>query len=116
MTKALFIRLSICIVAFGICIYAYIVKQNMLTDIKIKVPKMINEIVALKEENKSINYDIEHFENPIHLMELISTVDFAHLKHPILNEVFTLTEGMALQEIDKEEEIKSVLHVTIGAK
>jgi hypothetical protein len=103
MKKLLFIKILICLFVFGICLYSYVEKQNELTSLKIEVPKIAKEIEDLKVEIKKINYEVEMFENPAYLMQLIRQPEYAHLKHPFVEDVLTIPEGMALfDEKDKE--------------
>lgn len=79
--------------------YAYVSKVNQLTEVKLKVPKIEKEIRLLIEENKNLKYQIERFENPTHLMELARSVEYTHLKHPLLKDVLKVQEGVALGQV-----------------
>lgn len=98
MNNGLFIRLGICLLVFGVCLYSYIDKQNELTSLKIKIPELAKEIDTLNQQIKRFQYEVDQFENPAHLMELAKHPEFSHLKHPLLDEVLTVQEGIALQE------------------
>lgn len=90
-------RLLICIFAFCLCLYAYIDKQNRVTELRLKIPEITKEIRAVAEENCRMQYQIDQFENPQHLMELAARPEYNHLKHPLVKEVVTMKESVALQ-------------------
>ncbi|OGN59739.1 MAG: hypothetical protein A3F40_03925 [Chlamydiae bacterium RIFCSPHIGHO2_12_FULL_27_8] len=102
MNKSFIIKISICLLTFAICLYSYVEKQNELTSIKIEIPKVFSDIENLKEEIKKMQYEVESFENPQYLMQLMQKPQFGHLKHPFVDEVLMLKEGVALfEEKDK---------------
>lgn len=90
--------MGICLSLFGAYLYSYLETQNRLTKIKIEIPEMEREIQLLKEENKRLVYQINQFENPSHLIELVHRPEFSHLKHPILKEILTVPEAFASNE------------------
>lgn len=96
-------RLLICIFAFCLCLYAYIDKQNRVTELRLKIPEISKEIRAAAEENCRMQYQIDRFENPEHLMELAAQPAYSHLKHPLVKEVVTMNEAVALQLPAREE-------------
>lgn len=98
MKSGLIIQLSICVALFGLGLYSYLEKQNTLTRLKMTIPVLAEEIAQIKEQSSHYRYEIDQFENPIHLMELARSPEFAHLKHPILDEVTSIEEGVALRE------------------
>ena len=100
-------RLLVCIFAFCLCLYAYIDKQNRVTELRLKIPEISKEIRALAEENCRMQYEIDQFENPQHLMELAALPEYSHLKHPLLKEVVTMKEAVALQLPAREEPRKA---------
>lgn len=95
--------MGICVVVFGISTFSYINKSNDLTRIKLRLPKEEREVALLRERNKQLRYEISQFENPAHLMELAR--EFSHLRHPIVEEVLKVKEGLALGEAKKSKEI-----------
>lgn len=91
-------RVGICICTSAFCIYSYIDRQNQLTHLKIQIPIVEKEIQSLREQTKKLHYEIDRFENPSHLLELTRMPQFSHLRHPLLRDILTLGEGIALQE------------------
>jgi hypothetical protein len=118
--KGPLIRVLVCIGAFGISLYSYIDKQNAVTKRRLDIPVIAKEIKDLKEMNTRLQYEIDLFESPEHLMELARHSEYSHLKQPLLKEVLTMQEGLALEvsSEDKEEKtaIRPKLKFAIGAK
>lgn len=116
----LLIRLLVCIASGGALLYSYIDKQNEVTYRRLKVPVLAKQIKDLKEENTQLQYEIDLFESPQHLMELARHCEFSHLKHPMLKEIVTLQEGLALQVSSEEKRdptaVRPKVKFAIGAK
>ena len=106
MFKGILIRILVCIGAFGIFLYAYIDKQNAVTKRRLTIPVVAKEIKDLKEANTRLQYEIDLFESPEHLMQLARHSEYSHLKQPLLKEILTLPEGLALQVVSDEQEQK----------
>jgi len=103
MHKGILIRIVICIFSFGFFLYSYIDKQNKLTELRILIPGLVKEIKTIDEENTRLQYEIDQFENPGHLIELARHSEFSHLKHPFIKDVLTVNEGVAIQEKVEEQ-------------
>jgi hypothetical protein len=118
--KGLLIRILICIGACGIFLYSYVDKQNAVTWRRLEIPVLAKEIKDLKEANTRLQYEIDLFESPEHLMELARHSEFSHLKHPMLKDIVTMQEGLALQISSEEKKDTSAalpkLKFAIGAK
>lgn len=91
-------RVGICICAGAFCLYSYIDRQNKLTHLKIQIPIIEKEIQGIREQTKKLHYEIDRLESPSHLLELTRMPQFSHLRHPLLRDILTLGEGIALQE------------------
>ncbi len=91
-----------------------------MTKRRLEIPVLAKEIKDLKEANTRFQYEIDLFESPEHLMELARHSEFSHLKQPMLKEILTMQEGMALEvsSEDKEEKVvvRPKLKFAIGAK
>lgn len=98
MNKGFLIKIVICIFAGGIFLYKYLNKVNELTEHKLLLPKIEKEIYILKEDSERLQYIIDQFENPTHLMELSRSPEYSHLKHPLFKNVLKVQEGVALKE------------------
>lgn len=82
-------RFFICIFAAGAALFTYIDKQNELTELRLAIPALAKNVKGIQDENIQLKYEIERFESPIHLMELMRKPEFSHLKYPyIKDEVF----------------------------
>jgi len=95
------IRIGMCIFIFGFCLYSYIHRQNELTSLRIKIPEMEKRIRVILEESRQLEYQVDQFENPAHLMELARHPEFSHLQHPLLKDILLVPEGIAL-EVEKK--------------
>lgn len=95
------IQMFICIVVAGLSLYIYIDKQNDLTQLRLSVPALNKELKQIQEENVRLQYEIDRFESPIHLMELARKPEFGHLKYPHVDEILILPEGIIPMEKEK---------------
>ncbi len=110
-------RIGFCIMIFSFFLYSYIDCQNELTSLKIHLPKKKEKLATLQEENKHLQYKIDQYENPTYLMELAQNKHFAHLKHPFVEDIMALPEGMALQTQTEKNIIEDYQVVLpVGAK
>lgn len=86
----IFIRIFVCILMAGFGLYLYIYEQNQLTALRLAIPSLAKEVRNIQEENSRLKYEIDQFETPIHLMELMRMPEFGHLKFAYNNEVMVL--------------------------
>ena len=85
-----FIRIVLCIMVMGFFLYAYISKQNSITELRLQIPAASKQQLAIQQENIRLQFEIDQFESPQHLMELAGRPEFSHLKHPLLNEILVI--------------------------
>jgi len=90
MNVGIFTRVFLCILTLGICLYAYINKQNQITELRLHIPTLSQELQVIQQKNTRLQFEIDQFENPLHLMELARCPQFSHLKHPLVNEIITI--------------------------
>jgi len=102
MNKTLIVKIIICLFAFGYSFYSYIEKQNKITSMKIEIPKIAKELQDLRVEIKKTQYEVDKFENPAYLMQLLRQPEYAHLKHPFVQDVLNIPEGIALFDKNKD--------------
>lgn len=120
--KGPLIRILVCIGVIGVFLYSYIDKQNAVTRRRLEIPVLAKEIKDLKEANTRLQYEIDLFESPERLMELARQSQYSHLKQPMLKEILTMQEGLALEVSSEEIEEKTAngtrpkLKFAIGAK
>jgi hypothetical protein len=120
MFKGVFFRLFACLTFFSFSVYSYLDKQNSCTELNMKLPKLTKEIEVINEVNANLQYQIECFENPQHLLSMAGRPEYQHLKFPFTEEVLTVKEGLALQygtpEEQKAAQAKSKTSLVVGAK
>ncbi len=90
---------GLCLTVFGFCLYSYLNAQNELTELKIRLPKLEKEVGLIREENRRLAYEVDLFESPSHLIEIAHRPEYGHLKHPLLKEILTVPEALAINEI-----------------
>ena len=114
------LRIFLCIFTAGVFLYSFIDSQNKLTRLRLQIPILGKQIRELKEANTQLKYEIELFESPQHLLELARNAEYSHLKQPLLKEIITLPQGVALQissdEKQKVTKSRPKLTLPIGAK
>lgn len=103
MNPFLVIRLFSCILVLGLCLYYYIEKQNEITELRLAIPALTKELRAIQQENTRMQFEIDRFENPVHLIELARRPEYSHLKHPLVKDVIILPAGKPLAQCDIHE-------------
>jgi hypothetical protein len=88
----LFIRLLLCISVAGLTLYKSVDKHNELTALRLLIPLLTREVKEIHERNLELQYAINHFESPSHLMELARQPEFGHLKYPFHSDVIDFSE------------------------
>ncbi len=84
------IKLMICLAAGGYALYSSVSEQNSLMTLRRAVPPLIKEVKALHEENHRLEYAVDRFENPVHLLELSRMPEYGHLKYPYTRDIIIL--------------------------
>ncbi|MDN3507686.1 MAG: hypothetical protein P0S94_02060 [Simkaniaceae bacterium] len=97
MKKGHFIRFFICLVTVAMTLFAYLEKQNTITTLAMQIPEKERALKNMQEEITHLRYQIEQFESPEHLLSLVRTNAYSHLKHASTDEVAALDEGIALE-------------------
>lgn len=90
---SLYLRIFTCILTASLTLYAYIDKQNELTELRLAIPALAKNVRDIQDENRRLKYEIDRFESPIHLMELARKPEFGHLKYPYVKDVIFLPKG-----------------------
>lgn len=114
-----FFQFAVCTAFAGFALYSYLQEQNRCTEVKMRLPKIAKEIKALQQENAQLQYQIISFESPDHLLQLAQAPEYAHLKFPLLQDVLTVKEGLAVQWPGSEEKSvssKPKSTIVVGAK
>lgn len=94
---SLLIRLMICLMFIGMTLYKSIDQLNSLTHLRLAVPHITKQLKEIEEKNLELRYQIDLFENPLHLMELARKSEYAHMKYPSLENVIILKEKSSCQ-------------------
>lgn len=82
MNKSFFVRVLICIVTLGVLLYGYIAKQNSITQLRLTIPRLAQELETIRQKNCSLHFEIDSRESPNKLLELAKEPRFRHLKWP----------------------------------
>ena len=90
MKTGLFIRILLCIVVMGGFLYAYMLKQNNITELRLHIPLAAKELEAILQENVRLQFEIDRFENPQHLMELQQPATIQPPQTPFAHSIITL--------------------------
>lgn len=85
-----FVKMILCLSSIVGMLYLYIDKQNELIELRIQVRSLAKELREIQENNISLQYEIDQFESPVHLMELARTPAFSHLKYPYTKDILIL--------------------------
>lgn len=118
MNQSFVLRTLICFFFLGFSLYSYLSKQNQLTELRLRLPKMVKEIQAIKEENTQLRYAIDQFESPHHLLELARSSAYSHLQYPLQKEILSIQQGVELtspSEATTPEELSKV-KVSLAAR
>lgn len=102
MKKGFLFKLGICLFVLCFYMFSYIEKQNRITKLRMEIPELVKDIKTLKDEVTKLKYEVDHFENPLHLMELVQRTEFSHLKYPFFDDVLTVSDKYALNDQKKE--------------
>ncbi len=102
MTIGVTARIFLAIFIFGLCLYFFIDKHNDLTKLRIEIPRLAKELNTLQEQNKQLQYEIDKFENPAHLIELSHKPEYGHLTHPLVKDIVIVEEGAVVPFRDKQ--------------
>jgi hypothetical protein len=90
MNKGLLVRLLVCVLTLGVFLFLYVDKKIEFMGLRLHIPLVIKELREIQEENTQLQYEIDQFENPSHLMELSRKPEFSSLRHPLLEEVWVV--------------------------
>jgi len=85
-------RIFFCIFIVSLALYLYIDKQNRLTELRLEIPALEREVKQLQKENFRLQYEVDSFESPLHLLELLRKPEFSHLHFPYQDSVVVVEE------------------------
>jgi len=81
MNKGLLAKILICVVSFSAALCAYLDARNNVTQLMIELPKLSKELTLTREQNTILQYNVEKFENPSYLLNLLKETKYANLMH-----------------------------------
>ncbi len=91
-------RFGFCLTLVSYCLYSYVEKQNEVTQLKIRIPEVERETLAIRQEIQRLQVEINQRESPAHLLDIAHRPEYRHLKHPLMREVFSIPqEGIAAE-------------------
>lgn len=88
-------QLFLCLGGGAVCLYSYLQAQNDLVRIKMDIPLVEKELRSIREETQKLAYQVEQFQSPNQLMEKLNSPEFAHLRHPPMDEIIHIPEVYA---------------------
>lgn len=94
--RALLFKIGILILTGAFATYFYIEASNGLIETQLAIPELQKELRALQMANERLQYEIDQFESPLHLMELARKPEFSHLKPSFYKDVIEVPYGNKL--------------------
>ena len=107
------------ILSLAVCmtsIFSYVSLQNTVTRLKIQIPKIEKQLLAINDEISHLQFEVDQFESPDRLMDLACHPDFSHLKHPYLKDIEVVSEGFALTLKKEKETNTKIIALPIGKR
>jgi hypothetical protein len=80
----------ICLFALVSVFFSYIQSQNDLTSLRVFIPSRASVLRNLKEENKSLQYQVDLFYSPANLLKMSNKAEFRDLIFPYEEEVLSI--------------------------
>lgn len=71
----------------GGAVYLYINALNTVIELRLAIPEAEKQLREVLAENDRLQYEVDRFESPLHLMELARKPEFSHLKAPYLPDI-----------------------------
>ena len=72
-------KILICVISFSVALCAYLNARNDVTCLMIELPRISHELSLIEEKNTILKFEVEKFENPSYLLNLLNTCEYAHL-------------------------------------
>jgi len=110
------IRMILSLIVCMTSIFSYVSLQNAVTRLKIQIPKIEKQLLAINDEISHLQFEVDQFESPDRLIDLACHPDFSHLKHPYLKDIKTVPEGFALTLKKEEKADTKIITLPIGKR
>ena len=88
------VRIWICIFAFGLLLYTTVDRQNELKKRQRDIPHLRRQVKAIEEDNTHLRFEVDCFESPQNLMELLRRPEYGHLHYPNSDEIITVEQSL----------------------
>lgn len=79
MGKGLTVKILSCVVMLSFALCGYLNARNKVTKLMIKLPRAIEELTLVEEKNTILQFQVDKFENPTYLLNLLKTKEYAYL-------------------------------------
>lgn len=83
-------KLGVCIVTVAVSVYIYMNEHNKVIEMQLAIPPLQKNLRLILAENDRLQFEIDRFESPSHLMKLAEKPEFRHLKFPYSSEVIVI--------------------------
>ncbi len=84
-------KLGFCLLAVAFSIYLYIHGHNHLIEMQLAIPPLQKKIREVVAENGRLQFEIDRFESPAHLMQLADKPEYSHLKPVFLPDIIIVS-------------------------
>ncbi|MCI5052936.1 MAG: hypothetical protein MRY21_07385 [Simkaniaceae bacterium] len=91
-------KVLVCLASFGFMLYGYLEATNALTIKRMQLPELAKQLAAIQENNARLQFEVDSFENPSHLLELLAKKEYSHLKHPVVDQVLLINQSVCLKK------------------
>lgn len=91
--RKIYLQIFFCVLIFSYSLYYYIDRHNNTTELRLIIPALAKNVREFEAENQRLQYEIDCFESPLHLMELLRKPEFSYLKYPNKDEILVVPIG-----------------------
>lgn len=92
MNLGILIRSLMCILFLGAFLYSYIEKQNEITELRLEIPSHGKTLEELLQETVQLQFEIDQFKDPSHLLQLARLPEYRHLKYPSVKQILIVPD------------------------
>lgn len=89
----LWVKLGVCIVTVLVAVYIYINEHNKVIEMQLAIPPLQKDLGTILAENDRLQFEIDRFESPAHLLQLSLKPEFRHLKFPYTTDVLVIQQS-----------------------
>lgn len=83
-------KIGICSVIISFAIYFYIHAHNQQIELQLAIPPLQKKLREIRAANNRLQFEIERFKSPSHLMQLAEKPEFSHYKAVYSEEVLII--------------------------